>query len=105
MEVIKFNTLLSDLKPRMQQVAVITGGYVTEAKSIQCQILEQCATSGGYDKLLFYVNEKDQLISFHFARKLDLRMSVCAIDYFPDRGKADLEKVAAIILNQIKCKV
>ena len=105
MEVIKFNTLFSDVKPLMQNVEIITGGYVTEEKSLKCQVLEHCATSGGNDKVEYYVNENDQLISIHFAHMLDLRMSVCAIDFFPDHAKNDVDKVAAIILSEIKRKV
>ena len=105
MDVIKFNTLLSDIKPSMQNVAVITGGYVTEEKTLHCQTLERCASSAGNERVEYYVNEKDQLFSFHFAHMLDLRVSVCAIDFFPDYASSDVGKVAALVLDEIKRKV
>ena len=104
MEVIKINTLLSEMKPRMHNVEVITGGYVTEAKSIHCQALERFAASAGTEKVEYYINEKDQLFSIHYARMLDLRVSVCAIDFFPDQAKTDINKVATIIDEKIKRK-
>jgi hypothetical protein len=105
MEIIKFNTLLSDMKPRMQNVSVVTGGYVTEEKILHCQTLERCATSAGTEKVEYYVNEKDQLFSFHYAHMLDLRLSVCAIDFFPEHASNAVEKVATIVLDEIKRKV
>lgn len=105
METIKFNTLFSNMKPSMQQVEVITSGYVTEEKALYCETLERCASSPGLEKVEYYVNEKDQLFSFHYAHMLDLRLSVCAIDFFPDYSRNEVEKAAAIILNEIRRKV
>lgn len=105
METIKFNTLLTELKPLMQNVAVVTGGYVTDKKLVQCQTLERCGTAGGTEKIDYYVNEKDQLFSIHYAHMLDLRVSVCAIDYFPDYSRNEVDKVAAIIQKEILRKV
>ena len=105
MEKIKFNTLLTDLKPLMQNVEVVIGGYVTDENSVRCKTLELCATSAGTEKVDYYVNEKDQLFSIHFARMLDLRLSVCAIDFFPDYSRNEINKVDAIIHKELKRKV
>ena len=53
----------------------------------------------------YYVNENDQLISIHYAHMLDLRLSVCAIDFFSDYSRDEVEKAAAIILDEITRKV
>ncbi|KAA5541673.1 hypothetical protein [Adhaeribacter rhizoryzae] len=93
------------MKPSMQQVEVITSGYVTEEKTFYCHTLERCALSPGLEKVEYYVNEKDQLFSIHYAHMLDLRLSVCVIDFFPDYSRDEVDKAAAIILDEIRRKV
>ncbi|GGK56238.1 hypothetical protein ACD591_14710 [Rufibacter glacialis] len=102
MKIVRLNTLLTDLAPLMQEVQVITDGYLTDVKTIHCQRLEQVGTSPGHQPLLFYVNEQDHVIALHYARRLDLRKSICAIDYFPEHGPQELGKVSAKIQKALR---
>ncbi|ALI99921.1 hypothetical protein [Rufibacter tibetensis] len=102
MKVVQLNTLLTDLEPLMQEVQVIAGGYLTEEQTIFCQKLEQVGMSLGNQPLVFYVNEKDHVIAIHYARRLDLQKSICAIDYFPDHTPEEVSKVSDKIHEVLK---
>lgn len=102
MKVIKTGTLLKDLEPLLFDVEVVTGGYVTEVNVIKSSRLERFATSSGMDKIVFYINEKEQIFSLHFAHRLDLQESVCAIDYFTAYTREEVSKISDLLLNAIK---
>jgi hypothetical protein len=102
MAAIKVGTLLSDMKPVMYDLEIITGGYVTAVSSLHCERLEQFATSTGMDKIEYYFNEKGEIFTFHYAHMLNLQESICAIDYFPDYTQKEVNKISGVLMEAIK---
>ncbi|WP_181304086.1 hypothetical protein [Rufibacter sp. XAAS-G3-1] len=102
MKVVKQNTLLTDLKPLMTEVKVITGGYLTDVQTIICQRMELLGVPAVDQAVEFYATEKDHVIAIHYARRLDLQKSICAIDYFPDHTLQDVSKVSDKIMEVLR---
>jgi hypothetical protein len=102
MKEIALHTSLADMQPVMYDVALKTGGYLTPEISIPCKALEKFATLQIQEKVVFYVNEKDQLFSFHFAHTLNLQHTICAIDYFPDHTQDKVVQAANLLLEAMK---
>lgn len=102
MTVVKVGTLLSEMKPVMYNLEIITGGYVTEISSFHCNRLERIATSSGMDKIEYCINEKGEIFTFHYAHMLNLQKSVCAIDFFPDYTQQEVNKISDVIMAAIK---
>ena len=102
MIVIKVGTLLTEMKPLMYNLEIVTGGYVTETSSFQCESLERFATSTGMDKIEYWVNEKSEVFTFYYAHMLNLQESICAIDYFPDYDQEEVNKISDVLTDAIK---
>jgi hypothetical protein len=102
MKVIEINTSQVDMQPVMYDVELKTGGYLTTEASIACKAFEKCATLQSQEKVVFYVNEKDQLFSIHFAHTLDLQNTICAIDYFPNHSQKEVVQAANLLLEAMK---
>ncbi len=88
---------MTDLKPLMVEVEVITGGYLTEEQTIFCQRLELVGVPSGEQPVEFYANENDHIFAFHYARRLDLQKAICGIDYFPEHSQQEVNKVSDLI--------
>ncbi|WP_205499864.1 hypothetical protein [Rufibacter psychrotolerans] len=102
MKVVRVHTLLTDLEPLMEEVEVMTGGYLTEEQTIYCQRLELLGTPAGEPPVKFYVDENDRLFAFHYARRLDLQKAICAVDYFPHHCPGEVSKVSGLLLAAIR---
>ncbi len=102
MKEIALNTLLTDLEPLMLKVKVVTGGYLTEVQTLMCERLERLGVATGNQPLEFYCTEQDHVLAFHFARRLDLQKSICAIDYFPQHSPKEVSKVSDKLLEVLR---
>lgn len=102
MKVVQQNTLLTDLEPLMTEVKVITGGYLTDVQTIICQRMERLGVPAVDQAVEFYATEQDHVIAIHYARRLDLQKSICAIDYFPNHNAQEVSKVSDKILEVLR---
>ncbi|RNI21765.1 hypothetical protein [Rufibacter latericius] len=102
MKVVQLHTLLTDLEPLMTEVQVLAGGYFTEEQTIFCERMERLGVPSVQQAVEFYSTEKDHVIAIHYARRLDLQKSICAIDYFPEHSPKEVIKVSDKILGALK---
>ncbi|WP_066836690.1 hypothetical protein [Rufibacter ruber] len=102
MKIIKPNMAVAELEPAMQDVMVLTGGYVTNEFPLPCRTLEKFASSANLVQIDFYLNEANQIITFHYGYRLSLDRTIRAIDCFTDFTTDQVNKILQILLGEIR---